>query len=189
MTAGLEMSVDSNSAHLSPVLFLDYDRVLHPDEVYLERGKPVLRARGELFMWAPLLEAALVGHPEVRVVLSTSWARELRFARARDCLPDGLRSRVIGATWHSGMGRTEGVSLGRATWWDMVTRYEQIRRFVNHTRIGDWVAVDDRPEGWAAVDSVRLIRTHSSRGLSEARVTIELAEHLARICNHERDES
>ncbi|NKA73639.1 hypothetical protein GO285_02999 [Ralstonia solanacearum] len=34
-------------------LFLDYDGVLHPDEVYYEYGKPVLRADGELFMWAP----------------------------------------------------------------------------------------------------------------------------------------
>lgn len=61
MKAGLEMSVQTKNAHLGPVLFLDYDGVLHPDEVFLERGKPVLRARGELFMWTPLLEAALVG--------------------------------------------------------------------------------------------------------------------------------
>ncbi len=28
------------------VLFLDFDGVLHPDEVYLQRGKPVLRCDG-----------------------------------------------------------------------------------------------------------------------------------------------
>ena len=189
MKAGLEMSVQTKNAHLGPVLFLDYDGVLHPDEVFLERGKPVLRARGELFMWTPLLEAALVGYPEVRIVLSTSWARELRFARARDCLPEGLRSRVVGATWHSGMERIDGVSLERATWWDMVTRYEHIRRYANHARLSDWVAIDDRPEGWDDVDSGRLVRTHSSRGLSEQRVMNELAGHLVRICKHGREES
>ena len=32
------------------VLFLDFDGVLHPDEVYLTRRGPELRAPGELFM-------------------------------------------------------------------------------------------------------------------------------------------
>ena len=69
---------------MPPILFLDYDGVLHPDDVYLECGRPVLHATGQLFMWAPLLEDALADHPDVRIVLSTSWARELRFTRARD---------------------------------------------------------------------------------------------------------
>jgi len=172
-----------------PVLFLDYDGVLHPDEVYLERGRPVLRARGELFIWVPLLEAALAPHPRVRIVLSTSWARELRFATARDRLPPGLRARVIGATWHSTMGRVDGISLGRTTWWDQATRYEQIRRYVNRAGLRAWVAIDDRPEGWAEADRGCLVRTHSSRGLSEMRVMDELAGQLERICKHGRDES
>ena len=33
---------------MPPILFLDYDGVLHPDDVYLERGRPVLRATGQL---------------------------------------------------------------------------------------------------------------------------------------------
>ena len=37
------------------ILFLDLDGVLHPDEAYLVHGRSVLRAEGELFMWAPLL--------------------------------------------------------------------------------------------------------------------------------------
>ena len=85
------------------ILFLDFDGVLHPDAVYLERGRPVLRADGEPFMWSCHLVDALASASHVRIVLSTSWARELRFARARDYLPAELRPRVIGATWHSGM--------------------------------------------------------------------------------------
>lgn len=42
------------------ILFLDFDGVLHPDAAYLVRGRPVLRAAGELFMWAPLLAAVLL---------------------------------------------------------------------------------------------------------------------------------
>lgn len=34
------------------ILFLDFDGVLHPDAVYRERGRPVLRDQGELFMWS-----------------------------------------------------------------------------------------------------------------------------------------
>lgn len=75
------------------ILFLDFDGVLHPDAVYLERGRPVLRAEGELFMWAGHLVEALAGHSDARIVLSTSWARELRFARARDHLPAELPPR------------------------------------------------------------------------------------------------
>ena len=97
----------------TPILFLDYDGVLHPDDVYLERGRPVLHATGQqLFMWAPLLQDALTDHPDVRIVLSTSWARELRFTRARDKLPQGLRSRVIGRSLRSAFAFGAHVSHG-----------------------------------------------------------------------------
>ena len=85
------------------ILFLDFDGVLHPDEANLVHSRPVLRAEGELFMWAPPLVNVLDDLPKVRIVQSTSWARDLRFTRARDWLPEALRARVIGATWHSGM--------------------------------------------------------------------------------------
>lgn len=77
------------------ILFLDYDGVLHPVDAYLEKGRPVLRAEGELFMWAPLLIGTLTEHPHVRIVLSTSWVRELRFNLLRHgypslCVPASL---------------------------------------------------------------------------------------------------
>ncbi len=162
------------------ILFLDYDGVLHPDEVFLERGRPVLRKEGSLFMWAGLLVDALDAHPHVKLVLSTSWARELRFARARDYLPAELRSRVIGATWHSAMATdSEHRSLGRETWWDQATRYQQIQRYVARAGLTDWIAIDDRPEGWAEVDIHRLVRTDSALGLSERSAHCRLAEALA----------
>jgi len=121
------------------ILFLDFDGVLHPDAVYLERGRPVLRTDGALFMWSRHLVDALASAPHIRIVLSTSWARELRFARARDYLPAELRPKVIGATWHSGMATDdEHRPLGRDTWWDTSTRYQQIRRYVDRAGITDW---------------------------------------------------
>lgn len=160
------------------IVFLDFDGVLHPDAVYLERGRPVLRADGELFMWSRHLVGALASAPHVRIVLSTSWARELRFARARDYLPAELRQRVIGATWHSGMATDdEHHPLGRGTLWDTSTRYQQIRRYVDRAGLTDWIAVDDQPEGWADADRDKLVATDSNLGLSapSARVRLALA--------------
>lgn len=161
------------------ILFLDFDGVLHPDAVYLERGRPVLRADGELFMWAHHLVDALASAPHVRIVLSTSWARELRFNRARDYLPAELRPKVSGATWHSGMATDdEHRPLGRDTWWDSSTRYQQIRRYVDRAGITDWIAVDDQPEGWAAADRDKLVATDSSLGLSAPSARVRLAAAL-----------
>ena len=161
------------------ILFLDFDGVLHPDEAYLVHGRPVLRAEGELFMWAPLLVEVLADLPKVRIVLSTSWARDLRFTRARDWLPEPLRARVIGATWHSGMGQNmEGFGHLRLTWWDRATRYQQIRRYVDRADLADWVAIDDQPEGWAEDDSGHLIVTDGSVGLSDPVVLEKLAARL-----------
>ena len=158
------------------ILFLDFDGVLHPDAVYLERGRPVLRADGELFMWARHLVDALASAPRLRIVLSTSWARELRFARARDYLPAELRPKVIGATWHSGMATDdEHRPLGRNTWWDTATRYQQIRRYVDRAGINDWIAVDDQPEGWANADCDKLVATDSNLGLSAPSARVRLA--------------
>jgi len=72
------------------ILFLDFDGVLHPDEVYLVHGRPVLRDDGSLFMWAPLLAEALTPFPDVQIVLSTSWVRELSFKRACNFFARGI---------------------------------------------------------------------------------------------------
>lgn len=158
------------------ILFLDYDGVLHPDAAYLVRGRPELRADGELFMWAGHLVDVLASAPQIRIVLSTSWARELRFARARDYLPAELRPMVIGATWHSGMATDdEHRPLGRDTWWDAATRYQQIRRYVDRAGITEWIAVDDQPEGWADADRDKLVATDSNLGLSAPSARARLA--------------
>lgn len=150
------------------ILFLDFDGVLHPDAVYLVRGRPELRAEGKLFMWAGVLAEVLIGHPSVRIVLSTSWARELGFSRARNFLPAALRSRVIGATWHSAMATDDELRpLGRETWWDQATRYQQIRRYVDRARLRNWIAIDDNPEGWAESDHAHLVHTDPGRGLGD----------------------
>jgi len=61
----------------SHILFLDFDGVLHPDAVYMRRQRPILKAEGALFMWAPILVQILDDFPMVSLVLSTSWFRHL----------------------------------------------------------------------------------------------------------------
>ncbi len=155
------------------ILFLDFDGVLHPDAVYRERGRPVLRDQGELFMWSGLLIDALASRPELRIVLSTSWAREFGFSRARRYLPQALRSRVIGATWHSAMLHDADYRPGN--WWEQATRHEQINRWASRAAVHDWIAIDDQPEGWPDAERGRLIQTNSATGLSDPAVLDRLS--------------
>lgn len=157
------------------LLFLDYDGVLHPDAVYLSRRGIELRAAGSLFMWSPQLIDALADHPDLRIVLSTSWARNLGFDRARQALPTELRHQVIGATWHSAMGRGWPDYIP----WDVQTRWEQIAAYLS--RLNEpvrWLAIDDDARGWATADRDQLIQTDPNTGLSDTTVMSELIRKL-----------
>lgn len=158
-----------------PVLFLDYDGVLHPDAVYRTSQGIVLRRQGlRLFEWAPLLEAALAPHPEVRIVLSTSWVRVVDFDHSRQRLPPGLQTRVIGATWHSQMDEFE---------WETLSRFNQVMRYVVRHRLQRWLAIDDDAEGWPTHYRMQLVLTDSELGLSADKTIRELAEKLARLAS------
>ena len=172
------MNIRSNK-----ILFLDYDGVLHADSVFLEHRRPVLRGGGRLFEWAPHLISALERHPDVHIVLSTSWVRTRGFSRARDALPQPLQEKVIGATWHSKMGRGKiGGFRPVSTWWDDATRYQQITAFIARakTRL-NWLALDDDDTGWAEECRDRLVLTDSDRGLSDPNVLEQLDEKLASL--------
>lgn len=162
------------------ILFVDYDGVLHPDAVFRENGRPVLRSEGSLFMWSGYLEEALEPHPDVEIVISSSWCRVLGFNRARKFLPMSLQRRVIGGTWHSSLERrTIGGFKVPLTWWDKATRYQQIMRYVRTKRVERWLAIDDDDEGWALIDIKRLILTDSHLGISAPGVLSQLAARLA----------
>ena len=159
----------------------DFDGVLHPDATYLVRGRPILRADGHLFMWADRLVALLAAYPDVRIVLSTSWARDLGFSRARGYLPMELQRQVVGATWHSAMSRNTDGFKKSATWWDNVSRYEQIRRWVDRAYVQNWIAVDDQPTGWPLPALSKLIQTDSDLGLSCDASLVNLSVALQKL--------
>jgi len=157
-----------------PVVYLDYDGVLHSDEVYWYRKRGiVLRADHGLFAAAGILESILAPYPKLQLILSTTWVRVLSYHTAAKRLPPGLQPRLRGATWHSSID---------TDWWSTLTRYEQIMNHVKRHAINSWIAIDNDAEGWPLDDAERLVRTRDSHGLLEPAAQRELARKLALLC-------
>lgn len=163
------------------ILYLDFDGVLHPSEVFLDlaSGRPVMRCPPELgvppefaqmFSFASILVEALAPHPDTRIVLSTSWAAHLGFEAARDALPEGLRDRVIGATCAGRHALEE---------WLLSSRFEQIARHAKQHGIEEWIAIDDNDEGWPEHQRHRLVGIENpTMGLFDESVQARLREVL-----------
>lgn len=123
------------------VLYLDYDGVLHHENVlwHPRRGAYAGPPGFELFEHAPLLAALLEPYPEILVVLSTSWVRRYGCYGSAKRLPDSLRRRVIGATFHSKMNEHSFV---------VTPRGQQVVEDVMRRKPRDWIALDDTDQGW-----------------------------------------
>ncbi len=165
-----------------PVVYLDFDGVLHPDEVYLQRGQGVvLRSQwGHLFMFAEKLEAALAPYPAVRIVLSTSWVPTLGFDQSKARLPAGLQARIIGATYHSSMDAPTPWG-GPSIDWRGMARHQQILRHVRRHGVQDWIAIDDDVDDWPVSTRHRVIACDSDLGLGEIAAHAALLAALQEI--------
>lgn len=163
------------------ILFLDFDGVLHPDAVFLIGGHPILARGGKAFMWAQPLIDLLESHPEMSIVLSTPWVRHLGFSCTNAALPEPLRKRVIGSTWHSMVVSSSGGLISDCEdWYDNATRYEQIARSVTHANLssGDWIAIDHNVQAWPQEMRHCLIKVDRKKGLS---CPVSVAELKARL--------
>jgi hypothetical protein len=149
------------------VLFLDYDGVLHRGDAYITSGGVVSSSPGnfELFEFASALNALLEPYPQLEIVLSTDWCRRFGFERARASIPvDALRQRVTGATH-------EATPVGSAAW-PTDLRGAEVLRYVRRHRVVEWLAVDDRRDGFHGYLD-RLIHCQTECGLGDE-VVIEL---------------
>lgn len=161
-----------------PILYLDYDGVLHPEDVLRHPKRGIYLAPKyeghRLFEHCDLLAAELAPYPEIALVLSTSWVRVLRYQRALSYLPPVLRERVVGATFHTAMNRQSFESLSRG---------QQVVSDVGRRKPIAWLAVDDDAEHWPAAYVDHLVRTDPVNGvagvLDELRARLQAVMHAA----------
>ena len=155
------------------ILYLDFDGVLHPEPVYRHpRGGMYFGAEfagHTLFEHAGFLVEALAPYPAVSVVLSTSWVRKLGYSQAKAFLPEAIRSRVVGATFHSAMNKFE---------FDAMTRGAQVLADATRRAATSWVALDDDDEGGAGSASTHLVLTDRKMGLSDSQAVRKLSDKL-----------
>lgn len=158
---------------MAPVLFLDFDGCLHPDNVRRVDGAPVLLAEGsQLFEHTQRLVGLLEPYPDLRVVLATSWVKVFGFDEALGRLPTSLRSRVVGTTYEFCDDIQE---------WMELSRFDQVMRYVTGNDIKHWVALDDDNNCWPEFLERNLVCPNPRLGLEEPRVQDELMAKLARL--------
>jgi len=139
------------------ILYLDFDGVLHPSDVWLVDDKPVLQWPDDpaltLFCWAPILESILDDYDSaglIKIILSTTFGQRFGLQVASDYLPDSLKGRVIGKTTHS--DRPRGVQVAQHA------KY--------HIKNQAWLAIDDVAHLWPVEHLDKLVQCDPDRGLS-----------------------
>jgi hypothetical protein len=168
--------VKPRRGHGAVLLYLDFDGVMHPEDVWWHPNLgPYLRSpEGHtLFENSQVLRELLGAFPDVRIVLSTSWVPRYGLAYATKQLLPELRQRVIGATFHPRMDRMA---------FDAIPRWLQVYQDAQKRRPSDWVAVDDSIDDWPREQQHRLVSVHSVAGIAEPVVADDLAKRLSAMC-------
>lgn len=115
-------SPDMAADRRRPVLFLDFDGVLHP----------TLCLEAEHFCRRPLFEEVMRRFPAVRIVISSSWRHHFDLERLRPCFSGDIAERIDDTTplWVPG---------GPAN------RFQEILAFVCSRGLDEagWLALDD----------------------------------------------
>jgi hypothetical protein len=108
--------------------------------------------------------------PDVRIVLSTSWVQALKsVSKVARRLPEDLRVRVVGATYHSRMPTDVFAEMPRVM---------QIVTDVRRRQPTKWLALDDDIRGCPVWCRERLVQTDPVLGISAPHVLEELRSKL-----------
>ncbi len=154
------------------ICYLDYDAVLHDGNVLRNRTRGMtIRTPGRTFFeWMPVLDELLAPYPDLKIVLSTTWVRELGFNEAKHELSPSLQDRVIGSTFlHPKIIKVE---------FDTMSRGMQIVGDVQRRKPSDWFALDDDAFGWPVKYAQHLIQTSPQSGLSDPAVQQRVRQRL-----------
>jgi hypothetical protein len=145
-----------------PLLFLDFDGVLHPvGERALDENFRLIANPG-LFVWRPMLEQILEPFPAVRIVVSSDWRR---------LFDDENLVRLLGPLGNRFAGVVETYGSSRAA---------EIRTEASRRKTSNWLAIDDHPSVVAAGKSDgRFLACSPDTGLSDVGVQQVLRRKLA----------
>jgi hypothetical protein len=153
----------------SPVLFLDFDGVLHPDGCDIDLW----------FCRLPLLQPVLRDFPQLEVVISSSWGQKHSLDELHDFLND-IKARIIDVTPGSLLLSEIPTEL-----WNFV-REAQCDAWIRRNRPGaPWVAIDDQQWRFDPASKNALIVDGKS-GLTSADVE-ELRRRLHAFTSAEKE--
>ena len=146
------------------VLFLDFDGVLHPVPAVptgrVANGEPVVRATRVLpFEWLPVLVQLLRPHPDVRLVVHSSWRLVHTPCDVQEMLGE-LACRFLGCA-------PQG------------PRWTCIRFVLDmNAQISDYCILDDNAEELVGAPPQRVILCGGGTGISDAQVQRRLRDWL-----------
>lgn len=178
-------------APIDIALYLDIDGVLHHEAVMWHHRRGIFMSPSEapgrtLFEWVGYLEAALEPFPNVALVLSSSWCIKPGYGKTLKWLPEGLRQRFVGGTFHK---LVHGADPWAISAFKSKSRGEQIVTDVRRRKPRAWIALDDDTEGWPLAALENLIACDGHQGLSSAAVRLRLSQKLAELNEPPREAS
>lgn len=158
------------------IIFLDVDGVLHRGDVLRDPDTSEITTEFslyDLFEFEPLLASLLEPYPDVKIVLSTSWIT----------MPDGVHevtSRMSESMLPRVIGNTFSESKLPASAWNRMRRGIQIRDYCARHGIdkSDWIALDDRKDGFDEGFEDNLIRTYPYAGLGDISALREIRSKM-----------
>jgi hypothetical protein len=138
----------------TPVVFLDFDGVTHPEPT-----------SGPVFVHLPQIEAVLRAYPQVNIVLSTSWRESFHLDVLRSNFSADISPRILDVTpvldWSARLHHP--APLSRAS------RQAEIEAWLysNLTMAHPWIALDDRAH-WFDPGCRHLLFTNRRTGFTPA---------------------